>query len=61
MIVASLIHCWDNFEQNARMLGRCCSLISNTPIIDRRLSIDQKYPRRGPKFNKDLFCHAIFL
>ena len=23
MIVKSLIHCWDNFEQNARMLARC--------------------------------------
>ena len=23
MIVKSLIHCWDNFEQNAKMLARC--------------------------------------
>ena len=23
MIVRSLIHCWDNFEQNVRMLARC--------------------------------------
>ena len=23
MIVKSLIDCWDNFEQNARMLGQC--------------------------------------
>ena len=23
MIVRSLLHCWDNFEQNARMLARC--------------------------------------
>ena len=23
MIVTSLIHCWDNFEQNAKMLARC--------------------------------------
>ena len=23
MIANSLIHCWDNFEQNARMLARC--------------------------------------
>ena len=23
MIVRSLIHCWDNFEQNARMLAQC--------------------------------------
>ena len=23
MIVKSLIHCWDNFEQNARILARC--------------------------------------
>ena len=23
MIVKSLIHCWDNFEQNARMLALC--------------------------------------
>ena len=23
MIVKSLIYCWDNFEQNARMLARC--------------------------------------
>ena len=23
MIVKSLVHCWDNFEQNARMLARC--------------------------------------
>ena len=23
MIVKSLIHCWDNFEQNANMLARC--------------------------------------
>ena len=23
MIIKSLIHCWDNFEQNAKMLARC--------------------------------------
>ena len=23
MIVKSLIHCWDNFEQNAKMLAQC--------------------------------------
>ena len=23
MIVKSLVHCWDNFEQNTRMLARC--------------------------------------
>ena len=23
MAVKSLIHCWDNFEQNAKMLARC--------------------------------------
>ena len=23
MIVKSLVHCWENFEQNARMLARC--------------------------------------
>ena len=23
MIIKSLVHCWDNFEQNARMLARC--------------------------------------
>ena len=23
MIVKSLVHCWDNFEQNAKMLARC--------------------------------------
>ena len=23
MILKSLIHCWDNFEQNAKMLARC--------------------------------------
>ena len=23
MIVRSLIHCWDNFEQNTKMLARC--------------------------------------
>ena len=23
MIVKSLIHCWDNLEQNAKMLARC--------------------------------------
>ena len=41
MIVKSLIHCWDNFEQNARMLAQCWSLISNTPIIGRHLPADQ--------------------
>ena len=23
IIVKSLVHCWDNFEQNSRMLARC--------------------------------------
>ena len=27
IIVKSLIHCWDNFEQNARMLGPCWCLV----------------------------------
>ena len=27
MIVKSLIHCWDNFEQNAKMLAQCSCLI----------------------------------
>ena len=27
MIVKSLINCWDNFEQNARMLGQCWRLV----------------------------------
>ena len=27
MVVKSLIHCWDNFEQNPRILARCRRLI----------------------------------
>ena len=41
MILKFLIHCWDNSEQNARMLDRRWRLISNTPIIDRRPPTDQ--------------------
>ena len=41
MILKSLIHCWDNLEQNAKMLARCWSLISNTPIIGRHPPTDQ--------------------
>ena len=37
MIVKTLVHCWDNFEQNARMLDRC--LHKN---VDRHLPTDQK-------------------
>ena len=41
MIVKSLIHSWDKFEHNAKMLALCGSLFSNTPIIGRRLPTDQ--------------------
>ena len=53
VIVKSLLHCWDNFEQNAVILVWCWGLISNTPIIDRHLSIDQNGPRPGQKSNKN--------
>ena len=53
VIVKSLLHCWDNFEQNAVMLVWCWGLISNIPIINRHLSIDQNGPRPGPKSNKN--------
>ena len=36
MIVRSLIRCWDNFDQNARMLAQCWGLILNTTIIGRQ-------------------------
>ena len=39
MIVKSLVHCWDNFEQNARMVGWSDG---GTPITGRRLPTDQK-------------------
>ena len=48
MIVKSLIHCWDIFEQNARMLARCWH-----KNIGQHLPTDQKCPHPGPKFNKD--------
>ena len=48
MIVKSLIHCCDNFEQNPRMLARCWH-----KNLCRHLPTDQKWPRRSPKFNKD--------
>ena len=41
MIVKSLTHCWDNFEQTSRMLVWRWSLISNTSIICRRPPTDQ--------------------
>ena len=55
MIVKSLVHCWDNFEQNVRMPARCWH-----KNVGWQLHTDQKWPRRSPKFNKDVFCHAIF-
>ena len=48
MTIRSLVHCWDNFEQNARMLARCWSSSSNTPIISRRLPTDQ-HDLTGPR------------
>ena len=42
MIVKSLVHCCDNFEQNAGILARCWGLISNTPIIGRHSHTDQR-------------------
>ena len=42
IIVKSLVHCWDNFEQNSRMLARCWDLISNTAIIGRHPPTDQR-------------------
>ena len=33
MILESLIHCWDNFEQNAKILARCWRLIIQTQIF----------------------------
>ena len=41
MIVWSLVHCWDNFEQKARMLAWCWSLISNNRIIGQHPPTDQ--------------------
>ena len=56
IIVKSLIHWWDNVEQNARMA-------LNFKHIHYRLTPAYRstWPRRSPKFNKDVFCHAIFL
>ena len=43
MINKSLIHCWDNFEQNAEMLAACWRLISkitsSEPEIIKKMSL----------------------
>ena len=41
MIVTSLIHCWDNFEENAKMLARCWCLILCL-LSGHKIYFDQK-------------------
>ena len=41
MLFTVIVFCIDDFEQNARMLVRCSSLISNTRIIGRHPPTDQ--------------------
>ena len=48
MIVKSLVHYWDNFEQNARILARFWH-----KNVVWHLPKDHKWPRPGAKFNKD--------
>ena len=55
MIAKSLIHCWNNFEQNARMLARCWRLILYL-LSRHKYFFDQQ-----ELWKKNVFCHAIFL
>ena len=55
MTVKSLVHCWDNLEQNARM-----TLNFKHTHYWSTSSYRSTRPRRGLKFNKDVFCVECF-
>ena len=47
MIVKSLIHCWDNFEQSVKMLALCWGKILNTLIYQLKTAYRSKITSLG--------------
>ena len=55
MIVKSLVHCWDNFEQNAKMLAQCWHKNVGRHLLQLKNDL-----AGGRNYNKYVFCVECF-